>query len=49
MALKRLAAEFGPHRRLDELIALSRERKLTGEEQQEFQQLLGERGVGAGH
>ena len=48
MALKRLAAEFGPDKRLDELIALSRERKLTNEEQQEFQRLLGARGGEAG-
>jgi DNA primase len=46
MALKRLAAEFGPDKRLDELIVLSRERKLTNEEQQEFQRLLGTRGGG---
>ncbi|MFZ2508652.1 MAG: toprim domain-containing protein, partial [Steroidobacteraceae bacterium] len=44
MALKRLAAEFGPDKRLNELIAVSRERKLTTEEQKEFQQLLGDRG-----
>ena len=44
MALKRLAAEFGPDKRLDELIVLSRDRKLTSEEQQEFQRLLGDRG-----
>jgi DNA primase len=48
MALKRLAAEFGPDKRLNELIAMSRERKLTLEEQQEFQQLLGDRGGTAG-
>jgi DNA primase len=44
MALKRMAAEFGPDKRLNELIVLSRERKLTSEEQQEFQRLLGDRG-----
>lgn len=48
MALQRLAAEFGPEKRLNDLIALSRERKLDSEEQQEFQQLLGGRGQPAG-
>ena len=48
MALKRLAAEFGPDKRLNELIVLSQERKLTSEEQQEFQRLLGARGGEAG-
>ena len=48
MALKRLAAEFGPDKRLNELIVLSQERKLTSEEQQEFQRLLGARGGDAG-
>ena len=48
MALKRLAAEFGPDRRLNDLIALSRERKLSSEEQLEFQRLLGGRGHPAG-
>ncbi|MDH4259746.1 MAG: DNA primase [Gammaproteobacteria bacterium] len=48
MALKRMAAEFGPDKRLNELIAVSRERKLTSEEQQEFQRLLGERSGSAG-
>jgi DNA primase len=40
-ALQKLVAESGPGRRLDELIAASGERKLTPEEQQEFQELLG--------
>jgi DNA primase len=40
-ALQKLLAESGPGRRLDELIAASGERKLTAEEQQEFQELLG--------
>jgi DNA primase len=39
-ALKKLVAEAGPGRRLDELIAASGERKLAPEEQQEFQELL---------
>ena len=40
-AVDKLIAEAGPGRRLDELIAASRERKLTPEEQEEFQALLG--------
>jgi DNA primase len=40
-AVQKLVAEAGPGRRLDELIAASGERKLTPEEQQEFQALLG--------
>jgi hypothetical protein len=48
MALSRLAMEFGPDRRLNDLIALSRERRLSDEEQQEFQRLLGGRGGQAG-
>jgi DNA primase len=40
-AVQKLIAEAGPGRRLDELIAASGERKLTLEEQQEFQALLG--------
>jgi hypothetical protein len=48
MALQRLAAEFGPDKRLNDLIAASRERKLSSEEQQEFQRLLGSRGQTAG-
>jgi DNA primase len=48
MALSRLAMEFGPDRRLNDLIALSRERRLSDEEQQEFQRLLGSHGGQAG-
>ena len=40
-AVEKLVAEAGPGRRLDELIAASRDRKLTPEEQEEFQALLG--------
>jgi len=39
-AVHKLVTEAGPNRRLDELIAASVERKLTLEEQQEFQALL---------
>jgi DNA primase len=39
-AVQKLVAAAGPGRRLDELIAASRERKLTTEENQEFQSLL---------
>ncbi len=39
-AVERLLSETGPQRRLDELIEASRERKLTPEEQLEFQALL---------
>ena len=46
-AVQKLVAESGPGRRLDELIAASGERKLTPEEQQEFQTLLGSRHGGA--
>jgi len=42
-AIDRLMAETAPGRRLDELIAYSRERKLSAEEQQEFQSLLSQR------
>jgi DNA primase len=42
-ALQKLVAEAGPGRRLDELIAASGERKLTAQEQVEFQQLLSSR------
>ncbi len=42
-AVDKLTAEAGPGRRLDELIAASRERKLTAQEQEEFQALLGAR------
>jgi DNA primase len=41
--LERIGAELGPEKRLNELIELSRERRLTGAEQQEFQGLLGAR------
>jgi len=40
-AVHKLVTEAGPARRLDELIAASGERKLTPEEQLEFQSLLG--------
>jgi DNA primase len=40
-AVDKLMTEAGPARRLDELIAASGERKLTPEEQLEFQALLG--------
>jgi DNA primase len=40
-AVHKLMTEAGPARRLDELIAASGERKLTPEEQLEFQALLG--------
>ena len=43
MGIRKLIAAAGPGRRLDELIAASGERKLTPEEQQEFQALLGAR------
>jgi DNA primase len=43
MGIRKLIAAAGPGRRLDELIAASGERKLTAEEQQEFQALLGAR------
>jgi DNA primase len=39
-AVERLLSETGPQRRLDELIEASRERRLSAEEQQEFQVLL---------
>jgi DNA primase len=42
-ALQKLVAEAGPGRRLDELIAASGERRLTAEEQLEFQELLNQR------
>ena len=42
-AVDKLIAEHGPERRLDELIARSREQKLSPEEQQEFQALLKQR------
>jgi DNA primase len=43
-AIDKLLEQAGPGRRLDELIALSQDRRLTREEQQEFQALLGARG-----
>jgi DNA primase len=45
-AVDKLMAEHGPERRLDELIARSREQKLTPEEQQEFQALLKRKATG---
>ncbi len=48
-AVEKLMAAAGPGRRLDALIAASRERKLTTEEQQEFQALLTQRGPAAGN
>jgi DNA primase len=42
--LERIGAELGPGKRLNELIEASRERRLSGEEQKEFQGLLGARG-----
>ena len=42
--LERIGAELGPEKRLNELIELAKERRLTGPEQQEFQALLGARG-----
>jgi DNA primase len=47
--LERIGAELGPEKRLNELIELSRERRLTGAEQQEFQGLLGTRRPPPGH
>ncbi len=42
--LERIGAELGPEKRLNELIELAKERRLTGPEQKEFQGLLGARG-----
>jgi DNA primase len=42
--LERIGAELGPGKRLDELIELSRERRLDEAEQKEFQGLLEARG-----
>ncbi len=42
--LERIGAELGPGKRLDELIQISRERRLTEAEQKEFQGLLEARG-----
>ena len=41
--LERLGAELGPEKRLNELIELARERRLSDQEQKEFQGLLGSR------
>ena len=42
--LDRIGQELGPDRRLNELIELARERRLSTAEQKEFQGLLGARG-----
>jgi DNA primase len=42
--LERIGAELGPEKRLNELIELARERRLSEQEQKEFQGLLGARG-----
>jgi DNA primase len=42
--LDRIGRELGPDKRLNELIELARERRLTEQEQKEFQGLLGARG-----
>jgi DNA primase len=42
--LERLGAELGPEKRLNELIELARDRRLSEQEQKEFQGLLGARG-----
>ncbi len=42
--LERIGAELGPEKRLNELIELARERRLSESEQKEFQGLLGSRG-----
>ncbi len=46
--LERIGAELGPEKRLNELIELARERRLTEQEQKEFQGLLGARGPSVG-
>ena len=46
--LDRIGAELGPEKRLNELIELARERRLTEQEQKEFQGLLGARGQPGG-
>jgi DNA primase len=43
--LERIGTELGPERRLNELIELAKERRLSGAEQKEFQGLLGARGA----
>ncbi len=42
--LERIGKELGPEKRLNDLIKLDRERRLTDEEKKEFQGLLGARG-----
>jgi DNA primase len=42
--LDRIGRELGPDKRLNELIELARERRLSEQEQKEFQGLLGARG-----
>jgi DNA primase len=46
--LERLGAELGPEKRLNELIEFARERRLSDQEQKEFQGLLGARGQRSG-
>lgn len=46
--LARMGAELGPEKRLNELIELARERRLSEPEQKEFQGLLGDRGTRPG-
>jgi DNA primase len=46
--LERIGAELGPEKRLNELIELARERRLSEPEQKEFQGLLGARGTRPG-
>jgi DNA primase len=46
--LERIGAELGPEKRLNELIELARERRLTEQEQKEFQGLLSARGQPGG-
>ena len=43
--LERIGRELGPDKRLNELIELARERRLSAAEQKEFQGLLGARGT----
>jgi DNA primase len=45
--IERIGAELGPEKRLNELIELARERRLTEAEQKEFQRLLGARSPAA--
>jgi hypothetical protein len=44
MLVERIGAELGPEKRLNELIDLARERRLSEPEQKEFQGLLGDPG-----